>query len=383
MRARLAADGLPVDDLTESNPTRVGLRYPARVLDSLASSAGLSYQPEPLGLPSAREAVARDFVRRGLAVPASRIVLTASTSDAYSVLFKLLCSPGDEVLVPAPSYPLFEFLAKLDAVNVRPYRLDYQGEWVIDASSLAEATSARTRAVIVVSPNNPTGSFVKRHELDVLTQHCRVHELALIGDEVFGDYALDVDLRRTCSVLAQCDVLTFSLGGLSKSVGLPQLKLSWMTVSGPEESVESALGHLELVCDTYLSVGTPVQEALADLLERGEVVRTQIRERLAQNLRTLRESVAAHPSVTLLPVEGGWSAVLQVPATRSEEALVLDLLERDHVLIHPGYFFDFPREAFLVTSLLPEPAVFCRAVERVLARCTCQQRSSAVRSSLP
>jgi hypothetical protein len=368
-RARLAREGIEIDDLTESNPTRVGLQYPANLLDPLASSAGLAYRPEPLGLPSAREAVSRDFVRRGLNVPSERAVITASTSEAYSLLFKLLCNPGDEILVPAPSYPLFEFLARLDGVVVRPYRLEYHGEWMVDLDSLVRATGARTRAVVVVSPNNPTGSYLKRHELEGLAQHCRARDLAIIGDEVFADYALDVDLRRVCSVLAERDVLTFSLGGLSKSVGLPQLKLGWMAVAGPDAQVASALERLELVCDTYLSVGTPVQEALPDLLVRGAAVRTGIRDRIAQNLRVLRQAVADHPAVTLLAAEGGWSAVLQVPAMQPEESLVLELLELDHVLVHPGYFFDFPREAFLVTSLLPEPSVFSRALCRVLARC--------------
>ncbi len=381
-RARLAKEGVEIDDLTASNPTRAGLEYPANLLDRLASPAGLVYRPEPLGLPSAREAVSRDFVRRGLNVPSSRVVITASTSEAYSVLFKLLCDPGDEVLVPVPSYPLFEFLARLDGVGVRPYRLDYHGEWTVDIDSVARATNARTRAIVVVSPNNPTGSYLKRHELEGLARHCRVHDLAMIGDEVFADYALDVDLRRVCSVLAERDVLSFSLGGLSKSAGLPQLKLGWMAVAGPDAQVASALERLELVCDTYLSVGTPVQEALPELLDRGAAVRAGIRDRIAQNLCALRETVAGHPAVTLLTAEGGWSAVLQIPATQPEESLVLELLELDHVLVHPGYFYDFPREAFLVTSLLPEPSAFNRALGRVLARCARHVPDRPVRAPL-
>ena len=368
LRARLSDEGVPIDDLTESNPTRVSLSYPADLLDPLASTAALAYRPHPLGLLSARAAVARDFVRRGLSVPVERIALTSSTSEAYSMLFKLLCDGGDEVLVPAPSYPLFEFLARLDGVAVRSYRLDYHGEWAIDMDSVARATGPRTRAMVVVSPNNPTGSYLKRHELDALVQHCRSHALGLIGDEVFADYALEVDLRRASPVLAQRDVLTFSLGGLSKSVGLPQLKLGWIAGAGPDDLVGDAFARLEIIGDTYLSVGTPVQEALADLLERGADVRTQIRERIARNLETLREQVAGCDPATLLTTEGGWSAVVQVPATRPEEALVLDLLECDHVLVHPGYFFDFPREAFLVVSLLPRPETFDRAAARVLAR---------------
>jgi hypothetical protein len=222
--------------------------------------------------------------------------------------------------------------------------------------------------VVVVNPNNPTGSYVRRPELDALAAHCTAHGLALIGDEVFTEYVLDVDPRRTCSVLSTRGPLTFSLGGLSKSLGLPQVKLGWMVVGGPDDLARKAVERLELICDTYLSVSTPVQEALPSLLNLGGVVRALIRDRTTRNYHALREVAAACPSVTLLPVEGGWSAVLQVAAMQSEESLVLQLLEQDHVLVHPGYFFDFPREAFVVVSLLPAPEVFDRAITRVLAR---------------
>ena len=364
----LKAAGTPFDDLTESNPTRVGLAYPPRLLDALSAPAGLKYDPQPLGTKAARQAVASDLRRRGLSTPAERIVLTASTSEAYSLLFKLLCDPGDDVLVPVPSYPLFEFLASLDSVIVRPFRLDYHGEWAFDLDSLRRATTPRTRAVVLVNPNNPTGSYVKRQELDAIATHCAAHGLALIGDEVFAEYVLDADLPRTCSVLAQKRALTFSLGGLSKSLGLPQLKLGWMAVGGPDDLVRQALERLELICDTYLSVATPVQEALPSLLTYGSVVRSMIRERTSRNYRTLRDAAAAFPSVTVLPSEGGWYGVVQVAAMQSEESLVLQLLEQERVLVHPGYFFDFPREAFLVVSLLPQPDVFERAVGRMLAR---------------
>ena len=312
--------------------------------------------------------MAADLRRRGLNTPAERIVLTASTSEAYSLLFKLLCDPGDEVLVPVPSYPLFEFLASLDSVVVRPFRLDYHGEWSFDLDGLRRATTPRTKAVVLVNPNNPTGSYLKRQELDAISAHCAAHGLALIGDEVFAEYVLDADLRRTCSVLAQRRALTFSLGGLSKSLGLPQLKLGWMAVGGPDDLVRQAIERLELICDTYLSVATPVQEALPSLLTYGAVVRTLIRERTTRNYQALRDLAAKFPSVTLLPSEGGWYAVMQVAAMQSEESLVLQLLEQDRVLVHPGYFFDFPREAFLIVSLLPAPEVFDRAIGKVLAR---------------
>jgi hypothetical protein len=366
--ARLREDRVKFDDLTESNPTRVGIAYPSRLLEALAQPSALAYAPEPFGLPSARDAVVGDFRRRGICVPRERVVLTASTSEAYSMLFKLLCNPGDEVLVPAPSYPLFEYLAALDSVRPHTYQLEYHGAWSLDIDGLRRATTDRTRAVIVVSPNNPTGSYLKRAELDALEVHCRVYGLALIGDEVFAEYVLDAELARTSSVLAQREALTFSLGGLSKGLGLPQLKLGWMVAAGPEELVRPALERLELICDTYLSVSTPVQTGLPALLRDGAVIRTGIRDRVTRNYRALLEIATPCASVDVLPAEGGWCAVIQVPAMQSEESLVLQLLEQDRVLVHPGYFFDFPREAFLVLSLLPRPEVFDRAVARVLAR---------------
>ena len=366
--ARLRESRIAFDDLTESNPTRVGIDYPARILEALAQPAGLTYAPEPFGLPSARDAVVGDFRRRGMTVPRDRVVLTASTSDAYSMLFKLLCNPGDEVLVPSPSYPLFEYLAALDSVQPRTYQLDYHGAWSLDIEGLRRATTDRTRAVVVVNPNNPTGSYLKCAELDALAIHCRAHGLALVGDEVFADYVLDADLPRTSSVLAQRQALTFGLGGLSKGLGLPQLKLGWMVAAGPDELVRPALERLELICDTYLSVATPVQAGLPALLADGAAIRTGIRDRVTRNYRALLKAAPPYPAVDVLPAEGGWYAVIQVPAMQSEESLVLHLLEHDRVLVHPGYFFDFPREAFLVLSLLPRPEVFDRAVSRVLDR---------------
>ena len=366
--ARLREAHVEIDDLTESNPTQVGLTYPPRLLDGLASPAALGYHPQPFGRPAARQAVVDDFRRRGVAISRDRVVLTASTSEAYSLLFKLLCDPGDEVLVPVPSYPLFEFLAALDAVQVRPYRLDYHGAWAYDVDAIARATTAKTKAVVVVSPNNPTGSYLTSYNLGPLAAHCRAHDIAIIGDEVFSEYVLDAELPRTTSVLAQREALSFGLGGLSKSLGLPQLKLGWMVVNGPDALVRTSLERLELICDTYLSVATPVQEALPTLLTEGATIRSQIRDRVTRNYRALQKAAERFTSVRVLPSEGGWYAVMQVPAMQSEESLVLRILEQDHVLVHPGYFFDFPREAFLIVSLLPPPAVFDRAIDRVLTR---------------
>lgn len=361
--------GVPIIDLTNSNPTTVGLSYPADLLQPLASPAALRYDPQPLGMWSAREAVSEDFARRGLNVPPERVVLTASTSEAYSWLFKLLCDPGDAVLVPQPSYPLFEHLTELESVVARPYRLEYHGTWRIDLEQLRQAAAGDVRAVLVVTPNNPTGSFLHRDDLAVLDRLCADRDLLLIGDEVFADFVLD-DQEGRVSVLDAREATVCSLGGLSKSIGLPQVKLGWIGFGGPSQRVDRLMTVLELIADTYLSVSTPVQLALPQLFASGGAIRTQIQQRIARNLHVLRRYAAKTPSISLLPVDGGWSAVLRVPAYESEEAMVLELLTRDHVLVHPGYFFDFEREAFLVVSLLVEPSAFDAGVERVLARVT-------------
>jgi alanine-synthesizing transaminase len=361
--------GRPVIDLTESNPTRAGFEYPPDLLAPLADARGLAYQPRPFGLIEARRAVAKEYARRGISVPAERVVLTSSTSEAYSLLFKLLADPADEVLVPRPSYPLFEHLTRLEGLSVRPYELEYHGVWSIDMTSVEHALTPRTRALLVVNPNNPTGSFVKRDEVARLVQLCAERRMALIADEVFADYELEPDAASNAAqMMDREEALVFSLGGLSKSVGLPQVKLGWIAVAGPAALVDGALERLELVCDTYLSVSTPVQAAAAELLERGSLVRSQIRARVAANYRCLVERNAAAPACRVLRSEGGWYAVVQVPTLRPEEELVLDLLVSDGVLAHPGYFFDFPRESFLVVSLIVPEAEFSEGVERLLSR---------------
>jgi len=363
--ARLRTAGTSIVDLTETNPTRVGLHYPADVHAMLASPTALSYTPEALGTSTAREAVAREYARQGLTIPVDRIVLTASTSEAYSLLFKLLCDGGDEVLIPQPSYPLFELLSRLDLVTTVPYALHMHGGWSLDRASIEHALSSRTRAVLVVSPNNPTGSVLSADDAVWLDGVCAARGIAIIADEVFLDYALRGSRLHAVAERAT-RALTFSLGGLSKSAGLPQMKLGWMAVSGPDALVQSALNRLELISDTYLSVATPVQVAAASLIKAGAAVREQIHARVMANLAECRSHVARRGDVTMLEPEAGWCVVLQMPATESEEALVLRLLEREHVLVHPGYFFDFSREAFLVLSLLPEPDVFRDGLARVL-----------------
>jgi hypothetical protein len=363
---RACAAGRPIIDLTESNPTRAGFDYPADLLAALGDRGGLAYSPQPLGAPSARRAVAADYARRGLAVSPDHLALTASTSEAYSLLFRVLCDPGDEVLVPRPSYPLFEHLTRLDAVAAVPYDLEYHGAWTVDLDSVERAFSGRTRAVLIVSPNNPTGSFVKKRELDRIAAIGARHDAAIIVDEVFADYELvEGAAREGGQVLVRGDVLVFSLGGLSKSVGLPQVKLGWIAVGGPDEMVADALARLEVACDTSLSVSTPVQRAAAALLERGAAVRQQIQSRVAANYRHLIARAGATPFCHTLRAEGGWYAVVQVPSLGSEEELVLGLLEDEGVLIHPGYFFDFPRESFLVVSLLVSEPLLRDGASRV------------------
>lgn len=358
----------PIVDLTASNPTRAGFSYPHDLLTPLADPRGLVYAPEPFGLFEARQAVGSDFARRGLSVAEERIALTASTSEAYSLLFKLLCGPGDEILIPRPSYPLFDHLSRLDAVNAVPYELEYHSRWSIDMGSVERAFTPKTRAVLLVSPNNPTGQFVSGSEMNAIATLCRGHDAAIISDEVFADYELASADPPSGLLLQRTDVVGFTLGGLSKSIALPQAKLAWIAMSGPEELVAHARARLELACDTYLSVSTPVQVAAAGLLERGAAVRQQIQIRVRDNYRTLHARAGEVPSCELLHAEGGWYGVLRVPSILSEEDLVVSLLAEDHVLVHPGYFFDFPRESFLVVSLLPPAQQFSEGISRILSR---------------
>jgi aspartate/methionine/tyrosine aminotransferase len=360
---RARAAGIAFHDLTETNPTAVGLPYPD-LSDVFRSPAVASYRPAALGDLDAREAVAETYLERGIAAPAQHCVLTASTSEAYSFLFKLLCEPGDEVLVPQPSYPLFDLLTRLDGVVPVPYRLDPAGAWCLDRASVEHALSPRTRALLVVSPNNPTGSMLHSDDRDWLVGLAGRHRLAIVSDEVFADYPL-APRRDATTMAGESRVLTFTLGGLSKSAGLPQMKLAWIAVSGPDDDVAGALARLEIIADTYLSVSTPVQVSARALLGAGREVRAAIAERLARNLSALRGVVRARPALTLVEPEGGWSAVVRVPAILSEESLVLRLFADQRVLVHPGYFFDFADEAYVVLSLLPAPAIFDDGIARM------------------
>ncbi len=359
------ARGDDVIDLTVSNPTTAGIAYPeGEILRAFSDARALVYEPEPFGLPSAREAVARTLTEAGTAIDASRIALTASTSEAYAFLFKILCDPGDEVLVAAPSYPLFDLLASFESVRLVPYGLAYDGEWHIDVDSLRRARTPRTRAILVVTPNNPTGSYLKKSELAALAET----GLPIVSDEVFAPYALKDDPRRAASALEADGALVFALSGLSKMAALPQMKLGWIAADGPRAEVDEAMARLELVADSFLSVGTPVQHALPALLASRHVAAGAIRERTRANLATLRAAIESSSPMSLLDVEGGWYATLRLPRTQSEEAWSLDLLKRDGVYVHPGHFFDFADEAYVVVSLLTPERAFAEGVRRLAAR---------------
>lgn len=358
--AERRARGLPLLDLTEANPTRVGLPTPPPGL--LAHPDAFSYAPEPLGLPAAREALARWSASRGAPVSPEHLVLSASTSEAYGWLFKLLCEPGDNVLVPAPSYPLFEYLTRLEHVEARPYRLPRAHGFGLDVDEVAGALDARSRAVLVVNPGNPTGHYLHEGELAALADVCAKAGVALLSDEVFSDFAWDSEPDRVPTVAGRAlPCLTFALSGLSKVAGLPGLKLGWTHVGGPPILREEALARLELVADTYLSVGTPVQLALPELLGHAPRFQEALLERVKENRRALLAARPAQATWDVVPAHGGWSAVLRIPREPGEEATCLRLLDAG-VVVQPGYFYDFAGGAFLVLSLLPTREVFTEAL---------------------
>ncbi len=367
-------------DLTVSNPTTAGLHYEReRILHALQHPRALEYEPAAKGILAAREAVAAYYAERGVALSAERIVLTVSTSEAYSYCFRLLCDPGDEVLVPQPSYPLFEFLADIQDVQLRPYELVYDHGWQIEFGSLERAITPLSRAIMVVHPNNPTGHFTRHWELERLNALCRnthrnthrnnspEHELALVADEVFLDYALD-EAEPPLSFAANDAALTFTLSGLSKICALPQIKSAWIAASGPPALVGTALERLEVIADTYLSPNAPVQWAMPELLSTRGAVQRQLCMRVQHNLGELDAQLrsAASRLTTRLELDGGWYAVLRIPATRSDEETAIELLKREAVLIHPGHFFDFPGTGYLVTSLITPEETFREGIRRVL-----------------
>ncbi len=366
---QLKKTGVPIVDLTESNPTRCGFIYPStKVLQPLAADRNLRYDPQPQGSLESREAIARYYKKQGCEVAPERIFLTASTSEAYSYLFRLLADAGEEVLFPRPSYPLFQFLGDLNDVTLRHYSLEYSQRWRIDLTSLEEAAGPKTKAVVLVNPNNPTGSFIKKDELSALNRICRAKNVPIISDEVFADFAFPGS-KDVVSLVNNDAVLTFVLGGLSKTLLLPQMKLSWIIVSGPEELAREACQRLEMIADTYLSVNTPVQNAVAGWLSLREEFQAPVKQRTLDNFRFLEEAVKTTKCQFLKP-EGGWYAVLRIPDALSEEEWTLKFLQEDHVFVHPGYFFDFEKDGYLVVSLLPPSDIFQEGIKRILQRIT-------------
>ena len=363
----LRATGVRILDLTISNPTRAGLQYdqPA-ILQSLASPHAIDYDPQPKGLAAARDVVAQYYraAHNISRLDADRIILTTSTSEAYSFIFRLLCNPGDELLVPKPSYPLFEFLADLQDVKLVPYPLIYDHGWQMDFHSLQLGLSNRTRGVVVVHPNNPTGSYAHTEEREQLNRLCREHELAIIADEVFIDYALDGPLQA--SFAGNQEVLTFTLSGVSKISALPQMKLAWVVASGPVNQLDPALARLEVIADTFLSMNAPIQWAAPTLLDQRAGIQQQLLKRVRANLAELDRQLAGQKSCQRLHLEAGWYAILRVPVTQTDEELAVQLLNRHCVLVHPGHFYDFPNDGFLVLSLIAESAEFAEGMHRLL-----------------
>ena len=356
--------GLPVCDLTESNPTRTALPYDAaRVLAALSDPRAMRYEPEALGLFSARAAVQAEQRALGFEVSLEHILLTSSTSEAYAFLFKLLCDPGDAIAIPEPSYPLFEHLAKLENVRTAGYSLAYDGAWHIDFDSLRKSLGPETRAIVVVSPNNPTGSFLKRDELERLTRF----GLPIISDEVFASFALAPDSRRARSVLEVDEVPVFALSGLSKLAALPQMKLAWICARGPLPELARAFARLELVADTFLSPGTPVQLALPALLAARGPVLEALNTRIRTNFETLGAALR-DSAATVLFLEGGWYATVRLPSLLDEAGWVLTLLHEDAVLTQPGWFYDFSEGQMLVLSLITDERDFALGVSRIAER---------------
>ena len=361
------ASGRELLDLTISNPTRAALNYSGdNLLAALSKPEALDYDPQSKGILSARKAVA-DYYRQEHEVfhlDPERIILTTSTSEAYSYIFRLLCNSEDEILVPTPSYPLFEFLADLHDVHVTPYPLLYDHGWQIDFPSLYKSVTHRTRAVVVVHPNNPTGSFVRGQEVASLNGFCKEYGLAIIADEVFLDYALDGAKRA--SFTRNTEALTFTLSGLSKISGLPQMKLSWLVAGGPPSEVDDAVARLDVIADTYLSISTPVQLATRELLDQRKTIQPLLLDRLRENLQELDRGLSRQKSCQRLEVEGGWYAILRVPVTQSDEERAVDLVHEANVIVHPGHFFDFASDGYLVLSLITRPEVFREGVQRTL-----------------
>ncbi len=365
----LRESGVQVLDLSESNPTRCQFEYlNTALLSPLANPKNLSYEPNPKGTLEARRAIQNYYREKNIWVDSEQIFLTAGTSEAYSLLFRLFVNPGERVLIPHPSYPLFNFLADLNDAQLDFYRLAYDNGWHINLESLKNACDSKTKAIVLVHPNNPTGSFVKRKELGEIVKLAQEKSMILISDEVFLDYSFLEDSKRAPSFAANQDVPTFTLGGISKALGLPQMKLGWIIATGPRELVRSSCERLEVVLDTYLSVNTPVQNALPSWFSVKQRIQNEITNRVQKNRVFLAQHLSSLHPASCLQTEGGWYATLRIPKIQSEEEWALEFLEKDHVYLHPGYFFDFEEEAYTVISLLPSFKIFNEAISRILAR---------------
>ena len=363
------AAGIELLDLSVSNPTRAGLQLDQEgILQALAQPEALEYDPQPKGLLSARKAVARYYkdAHDVYDVDPESLILTTSTSEGYSFVFRLLCNAEDEILVPKPSYPLFDFLAELQDVKLAPYPLVYHDGWQIDFPSLYKAVNHRTRAVVVVHPNNPTGSYASSEEIDSLNRVCSEYNLALVVDEVFLDYSVDGAPRN--SFVSNNSALTFALSGISKISGLPQMKLAWIAANGPREAVTQALARMEVISDTYLSMNAPVQLATSTLLDQRKGLQPLLLDRIRHNLQELDYQLSRQKTCERLRVDGGWYAVLRVPALQADEDLAIDLLRKVAVLVHPGHFYDFSNDGYLVISLITPGDIFREGVKLVLAQ---------------
>jgi alanine-synthesizing transaminase len=362
---RHKSSGRPLLDLSASNPTECGFKYDApAIMRSLCAPASLQYHADPKGLKSARQSVSDYYSVHNEQVSVDDIILTASTSEAYSFIFRLLCNPGDELLIPTPGYPLFDFLADVNDVKLTRYPLFYDHGWHIDLHALKQSITPRTRGVIVVHPNNPTGHFTKPGETAQLNQICSDAQMAIIADEVFLDFSLGEAHK---SFVANAGALTFTMSGISKISGLPQMKFSWMAVSGAEEAKREALARLEMIADTYLSLNAPIQLAAPTLLQQRAAFQQQLIVRVRTNIDELDSQLAGNNHLSRLVVEGGWYAVLRIPATRTDEELAIELLEKHDVYLHPGHFYDFPGEEYLVVSLITREQDFSEGVRRTLS----------------
>lgn len=364
--ARHRTGGKPLLDLSVSNPTECGFQYATHaIMRALCSPRTIEYRPDPKGLEVARKAVSAYYAEKNTRVSPDKILLTTSTSEAYSFIFRLLCNSGDELLVPSPSYPLFDFLAEIQDVRLKRYPLIYDHGWHIDLHALKQTVTEHTRGIILVHPNNPTGHFTKSLELTAINQICAERDLAIIADEVFLDFSLVPD--SPLSFCTNQEVLTFTLSGISKTSGLPQMKLAWMVVSGPEKLKHESLTRLELISDTYLSLNAPVQLATPVFLEMRHGFQQQVMQRVRANLAELDRQLAPQQHCNRLVVEAGWYAVLRVPAVDSDEDVALDLLEKHDIYVHPGHFYDFPQEGHMVISLITPEAEFAEGIQRLLA----------------